>query len=665
MVPSQPVADQTSNNSGEGEQPKLPYHADSALPKPRRRLWRTLFKWPRPIRHFAPRQSFKPESTSEEDLRLAAHWGERILIEDYVVVLHRDGTTSAIRHLVTQLHGRESLESWDEWLRSYDVRTQNIRILRAGLYSHDGKFHRAQIATHRVAAPSKRPNLYGRTLQITYSPLRPGVIVEFEESYDEFQPGEPWPGIWGHYFLQTGAPCRYRRHVVAVAEPFKLSFRSHHGALPPQQRHEKGFHVCTWEATDVPGVEFDGWTPPLRDFAPWVDISTADSWAPFAHKFKTELASESQPTMELNSLASELARNKAALLEKAAAAYTYAARTVRYGRPRREMEVRNARGSSQVFQDLQGDCKDKSALLVQLLRAMNMPADIAVVLTADEGRSPYLPSNRFNHAIVRTTIDGKVYWLDAASGEFAFGELPSIDQDIPALVLGEDSFHFDHVPPQGMSEHLEFRDNKGRLLIDGSYEGTFQIEYSGEEGARLRAQFIDRTEEHRSKVLQAWLGTDYPSAVGENFSSPSLEGLSGKAVYKCDVKIPQVARQIKSILLLQIPWAGRLSMQGPFASEQRLQPLMLPPSHLLFERHLIDLPPGVSVFAMPEAVKLSCDWGEYSCDWQEVDGHLECQRLLRYGGRQVPSDRFVEFKEFWRQGSLADTTPIVLRVEGL
>jgi hypothetical protein len=42
---------------------------------------------------------------------------------------------------------------------------------------------------------------------------------------------------------------------------------------------------------------------------------------------------------------------------------------------------------------------------------------------------------------------------------------------------------------------------------------------------------------------------------------------------------------------------------------------------------------------------------------------LICERALRYGGKQVPSNRFAEFKEFWRQGSLADSIPIVLRID--
>ena len=170
-------------------------------------------------------------------------------------------------HLVTQLHSRESLGAWDKLFRNFDIRTQHIKILKAKLYPAEGKARAAQMITYRIAAPGSH-NLYGRSIQLNYSPLRPGVIVEFEEQYDDYKPGEFWPALWGHYFLQTGAPCRYRRHTVAVASPFTLSYCTHNRAPAPQERHHKDYHVCTWEVNDMPGVEFDEWTPPLRDFAP-------------------------------------------------------------------------------------------------------------------------------------------------------------------------------------------------------------------------------------------------------------------------------------------------------------------------------------------------------------------------------------------------------------
>ncbi len=61
-----------------------------------------------------------------------------------------------------------------------------------------------------------------------------------------------------------------------------------------------------------------------------------------------------------------------------------------------------------------GDCKGKTALLLALLRALDIEAQPALVSTTGgdglDERLPVLES--FDHVLVRARIDGKVYWLD-------------------------------------------------------------------------------------------------------------------------------------------------------------------------------------------------------------------------------------------------------------
>lgn len=643
-----------------GSSPRGTYASGANFPKPRRRLLRTLLHRPRRLEQFAPRLDFNLND-DESDPATAAQWGEHLLLEDWLLVLHRDGSTSSRRHVASRLHSSEALAQWDEVVRSYDSRTQSIHVLAANLYLPDGTQSTAQTHEFRMQLPGGRANQYGRALQLNFSPLRPGVVLEFEERFEDFSRGDFIPAIWEDFYLETCAPCRRRRFTVAVAKPFALHYNVHHGAPEPTTTAQGDYAVYVWDVRDAPGIELDEWTPPFRDFAPWVDVSTSDCWAPFAEKFRDELVPGRDLPVDVRKLSRELTSECTNSLDKAQAAYTYVARTVRYGRPLRESEDRNARASNQVFQDLQGDCKDKSALLVQLLRALDLPAQVAVVLTADAGRTDFLPSTRFNHAIVKTVIDGHEHWLDPASGEFAFGELPPVDQEIRALVLDFEEFDFESVPSAKESAYLERRQCEGRLDEHGDYQGKFEICLTGEMAAQLRTQLMDRDAEHRDKVLQTWLGSDYAGATGSEFAYRQTDLLAGQAEVRCQAVIPQIARRIQKILLLQAPWAAPLTMTGPLAVEQRRHPLALQRSYRGLERHSIDLPAGVHPIAVPDPVQLEKPWGQYACTWESSPGRLVCQRELCLQRALVPSEQFAEFKAFWRQASSADATPLVLQ----
>lgn len=61
-----------------------------------------------------------------------------------------------------------------------------------------------------------------------------------------------------------------------------------------------------------------------------------------------------------------------------------------------------------------GDCKAKTAMLLAILRALDIRADpVAVSTVLGDGVDQRLPMvGAFDHVLVRATIDGKVYWLD-------------------------------------------------------------------------------------------------------------------------------------------------------------------------------------------------------------------------------------------------------------
>jgi lipoprotein NlpI len=68
-----------------------------------------------------------------------------------------------------------------------------------------------------------------------------------------------------------------------------------------------------------------------------------------------------------------------------------------------------------TFSRKYGDCKDKSLLLVTLLRALGIEARPTLAsMFMNRNVEKMLPSHAvFDHAIVQAVIDGKTYWLDA------------------------------------------------------------------------------------------------------------------------------------------------------------------------------------------------------------------------------------------------------------
>jgi tetratricopeptide (TPR) repeat protein len=99
--------------------------------------------------------------------------------------------------------------------------------------------------------------------------------------------------------------------------------------------------------------------------------------------------------------------------------------------------------AAEVLKRHYGDCKDKAALLVAMLRAAGIPAHLALLGTGPgTDVDPELPGmNMFDHAIVYIppSQGADALWIDATAEFAEVGTLPWADQDRLALVIAENT----------------------------------------------------------------------------------------------------------------------------------------------------------------------------------------------------------------------------------
>jgi hypothetical protein len=121
--------------------------------------------------------------------------------------------------------------------------------------------------------------------------------------------------------------------------------------------------------------------------------------------------------------------------------------------------------ATEVIKRHYGDCKDKAAMLVAMLRAAGISANLALL---DSGLgldvTPDLPGmNQFDHAIVYLPADGngsEPLWIDATAEYAQVGILPSMDKGRLALIIADGTDRLTPTPdPKSEDDHLtELRD---------------------------------------------------------------------------------------------------------------------------------------------------------------------------------------------------------------
>jgi len=220
-------------------------------------------------------------------------------------------------------------------------------------------------------------------------------------------------------------------------------------ALETGERVTGGLRESTWERRQVEPAKDEGATPDWFEPHPWVRMSEFASWADVVvwgvHLFEGKEASAGP-------LAERVVEIKAAHPDaegQALAALDFVQNQIRYLGIETGEHSHLPHDAAAVFAQRFGDCKDKSLLLVTLLRALGIEARVALAnpglgeKVADRSPSPLV----FSHAIVRIRLAGKTYFVDPtishqggsleARGRVRYGHV---------LVLAPGTTALEHIP---------------------------------------------------------------------------------------------------------------------------------------------------------------------------------------------------------------------------
>ncbi len=160
-----------------------------------------------------------------------------------------------------------------------------------------------------------------------------------------------------------------------------------------------------------------------------------------------------------------------------------------------------------------GDCKGKTVLLVALLRELGIKADPVFVSTrVGDGMDQRLPSpSWFDHAIVRTSIAGKTYWLDGTRiGDRDLDQLPipAYGWALPLRVAGAPLEKLSPPPltEPGYEQAMVIDGSKG---MAGVAPAKIAVTYRGELAIAFRASMANASRSDFERSVREYYAKGY------------------------------------------------------------------------------------------------------------------------------------------------------------
>lgn len=162
---------------------------------------------------------------------------------------------------------------------------------------------------------------------------------------------------------------------------------------------------------DLPAVNFENGAPRWALQVPVLYLSAYESWADFAAW--AEPLFEVEPGPEVQPIAAQIMRAHDSDEDRAIAALRWVQREIQYFAVSLGVAGWVPTPPAETLETRTGDCKATTALLIALLKAMDIDAHgVLVDLDAGEGLNTASPGPVFDHIIARAQINGRWIYMD-------------------------------------------------------------------------------------------------------------------------------------------------------------------------------------------------------------------------------------------------------------
>jgi transglutaminase-like putative cysteine protease/lipoprotein NlpI len=489
------------------------------------------------------------------------------------------------------------------------------------------------------------------TASILIDDLRVGDVLDFEYTMQGQNP------VFGGKYVQIASwdqQWRTENRRLTFLQPVnrRIEWRMVGGEeksrVQPIETVNGNIRRLLWEGREMPRTEVDnnvayGFVPlrlmQFSEFAGWADVT---GWAAELFRFKESSAPE------LDALAEKF-KQKPTPEDQVSAALSWVQNEVRYFSLSLGESSHRPATPSVTLERRYGDCKDKTALLVELLRRMNIPAQPVLVSTAGRRHmTQWLPSPTvFDHAIVKTNVGGTGYFLDPTR-QGQVGKLSAMGQrwegvEVLAIQPGNDKFTTIESGRGGAltRSNLQEKIHIPRFGSEGEIEAN--LVWSGVAAEDWRVAYPQLTKMRLAKLLVEPYERRYPGARLVSDIKLFDDPVNNVFAATMKLKSPMMASLSAASLRVDYEASNMYETLRPPPTSIRTQPLALP--YKAIGRYTVEIqfPDNVSVVTTPvnrtyrdaafefaESSSLLGNRGESVFELKVLDYEVKPERLPAY-----------------------------------
>jgi transglutaminase-like putative cysteine protease len=590
----------------------------------------------------------------EDAAKLAAQAHQETPRENANVIVLADVTVERMRaNGQSTVHAQQVFYvANDRGARDYGTRSvqfsnanQKLAMVIGRVYKSDGRVIEAEDQGENSVTDNANPMYFDtRSRLLRFPGLEKGDVMELEYRIVPNSNVNPYGKYFGALItFQSGLPQRLHRYVLVAPAARKLNIAEQRMPLKGEVSKFGDETIYRWDTTDLKPLLNEPRGPAHTEIAPYISISTFEDWDQLGRWYAGMITPQLALNADLRAALERITATSKTEQEKIEAIYQFVLRNTNYVAMEFGIYSYKPYPVSTVYARRFGDCKDKASLMIAMLRAAGIDAELALVRTRKLGdisdRATTLAV--FNHALAY--VPKYNLWLDGTAEYAGLRELPLDDQGAMALTvnLNGDAM-LRRVPVTLPMQNYTHRMVQANVQPDGKMVFHGSAYTRGEDAPGLRREY--ELAERQRDTVRANLAQVYPSVKLQTVHVDGAHDIEHDVNVKFSGSLDTFAGQ--RTLSLVPSWLPHTYVNSLASLESRTQQLQLPAPWTTEEELHFVVPEGSKFEKLPNNLQYDTAFGTAMIRYEYHGRELTISTSVQFRKLRIDPAEYSAFRDF-------------------
>jgi predicted Zn-dependent protease len=573
--------------------------------------------------------------------KLKSDYGVVILVDQYIVSILPEGGRKSKVVLVYEITGENGIEE----MKEYNLNTYSITLQKSEVVKKDGSIVPAEEGSGTLV----------------FSKLEIGDVIYIEyESYSN---------SIGRFFKDFNIDCYFNsvypsvETIFGIINPQNVQYttKMFNGTITPTVKKINNKTVTLWKTTNVPAISLlEPYSKNYADLTNTINVSSIKSWKEISNWY----ADLVKKTLTLDKVTKttfdQIFPNGVAGLSEEVIAkkiYTYIEENIKYSSQDFRQSGYVPQKPSKTITTKLGDCKDVSTLFVAFSQLAGLKSNLVLVSTNENSSNMMsLPSKDFNHCIVRTTINGKEYFLELTDKFLPFKALPTSLYKANALVISFDK-----------------NENENSSLIQIPFDNAIVNELHTTSVVNITDKDINFVNTH--KVIgsnKSYFNELFSSFTTEDVRKKDIEDqynsklkktvklISSKLIkneifddaieFETQISVSEKPKSVGNLKIIDIPFIDKVYTRDIIGQETRNYDI----NYITYENNIdynsvviLNIPEGKKFTEVPENKTFTFKEHSYTINFDLVNPNsLKITRIVKTPWHNITTAEYPEYKTY-------------------